>query len=283
MAERGPVGEAGGERADEPIDVKKPPEGRPAAVEAQPAKPEAVSRKIIYTTSIEVVVEDFDAAERELLQLLKAQDGAYIAKSDVRGSPGTPRSGSWTIRVPVSGFEAFKQAVAHLGELQRNQTDSQDVTDEYYDLGARIKNKQVEEERLLKHLEKSTGKLEDILAVEKELTRVRGEIERYQGRRQYLEKLSALTTVTVTIHERKNYGPDKTQAPTFGTTVSRTFEGSLDVLASFGKGLVLFVVALLPWLVVLAVLAVPAVLLWRRQRRQIAIIQPVTGTPLETP
>src|SRR5262249_27737277 len=135
----------------------------------------------------------------------------------------------------------------------------------------------------LKHLEKSTGKLEDILAVEKELTRVRGEIERFQGRRQYLEKLSALTTVTVTIHERKNYVPDKSQAPAFGTTVARTFEGSLDVLASFGKGLVLLIVALVPWLVVLVLLGVPAVLMWRRQRRQVPIVQPITGPPPETP
>ena len=86
---------------------------------------------------------------------------------------------------------------------QKNTTDSQDVTEEYYDVEARIKNKRVEEERLLKHLEQSTGKLEDILKVEKEISRVRGEIERQQGRLQYLDKLSALTTVTITLHERK--------------------------------------------------------------------------------
>jgi hypothetical protein len=272
------------------VDVKKPVDGMmapgvpQAPGQAQPAKPEPVSRKIIYTASVEITVEKFEAAEQELLQLVKAQDGAYIAKSDVRGSPGTPRSGTWTIRVPVAGFEAFKQAVAGLGELQRNQTDSQDVTDEYYDLGARIKNKQVEEERLLKHLEKSTGKLEDILAVEKELTRVRGEIERYQGRRQYLEKLSALTTVTVTIHERKNYVPSEPKAPAFGTTVSRTFESSLDLLTAFGKGLVLVTVALVPWLVLLAILAVPAALWWRRRRRRAPpVVQPIPQLPPANP
>jgi hypothetical protein len=55
-------------------------------------------------------------------------------------------------------------------------------------------------------------------------------------------------------------------APDFGTSVGRTFQGSVDLLASFGRGVVLTVVALAPWLAVLAVLAVPTFLLWRRNR-----------------
>ena len=90
----------------------------------------------------------------------------------------------WKIRVPVDQFESFVQKVVALGELERTLRTSQDVTEEYYDIEARIKNKKVEEERLLKHLEKSTGKLEEILAVEREISRVRGEVERLQGRLQ---------------------------------------------------------------------------------------------------
>jgi hypothetical protein len=239
--------------------------------DAQPA--ESPSRKIIYTATIELIVEDFDLARTELLRLVKEQKEAYISHSDITGTSGAPRSGTWTIRVPVVAFNPFLESIASLGKLQRNNVDSKDVTDEYYDLQARVKNSQVEERRLLKHLEESTGKLQEILAVEKELTRVRGEIERMQGRVQYLEKLSALTTVTVIMHERKGYVPP--QNPAFATTVGQTFGASLDALLRFGQALVIVVVAVTPWLPVIAFFAVPLWLLMRRHVRPVRPLAPV--------
>lgn len=233
--------------------------GKPPAAGEQPA---AVPRKIIYTASIELVVEDFAQAERDLLQLVKAQQG-FVARSDTRGNPGSQRTGTWTVRIPVEHFEAFLEAAAQLGQLERSNTDSQDVTEEYYDLEARLKNKRVEEARLLQHLEKSTGKLEEILQVEKEISRVRGEIEQLQGRVQRLTNLTTLTTITVTIQERKGYVPPT--APSFGTTVRRTFERSVLNVREFGEGFVLVAVALTPWLPVLAVGGVP-LWMWRRRR-----------------
>ena len=106
---------------------------------------------------------------------------------------------------------------------------------EYYDLEARIKNKQQEETRLLKHLADSTGKLEDILAVERELTRVRGEIEQMQGRIRYLGNLSALSTVTLNVTEVRNYTPPV--HPTFGNADrARTFNDSLVYSDRFRQG-----------------------------------------------
>jgi hypothetical protein len=250
-------------------------QGKPA--DDAPAK--TLPRKIIYTAQMELVVEDFASAEQEIGQLIKAQD-AYIAKSDIRGSPGSPRQGTWTIRVPADRFEALREALLKLGELQRTNIDSQDVSDEYYDLDARIKNKKVEEERLLRHLDKSTGKLEDILAVEREISRVRGEIERQQGRLKYLSQMTALTTVTVTLHERKGYVPPA--APTFATSVGRTFEGSVETLAGFGKGVALVIVALVPWLPVLAVLGLLGWLVVRRRVRAVPHArQPAPAVPAQ--
>jgi hypothetical protein len=250
------------------------------AVVKAPAQPEAAKpsdRKIIYNGALTVSVEDFSRAEEALGRLVKEQ-GGYVINSEVTGSPGAPRSGQWKVRVPVERFDAFREAVARLGEVERNTTDSQDVTDEYYDLEARIKNKKVEETRLLQHLEKSTGKLEEILAVEKELSRVRGEVEQMQGRLQMLAKLTAMTTVTVTLHERRTY--TSPEAPAFGTSIARTFTGSLDLLAQFGKGIVLLLVAVAPWLVILAIVAVPLWLVLRRHRNRVA---PAMALPVEPP
>src|SRR6266480_3149338 len=173
-------------------DVEKPAKGE----EARPA--EVVARRIIHNADVSLVVQDFDAANEQLLLLVKSQQG-FVAKSEVAGSAGAPRSGHWRIRLPVDHYQDFLSALVKLGVPEKNTTDSQDVTDEYYDVEARIKNKKVEEERLLKHLEKSTGKLEEILAVETEISRVRGEVERLQGRLRVLANQTELTTVTVTM------------------------------------------------------------------------------------
>ncbi len=215
-----------------------------------------------------VIVEDFDRAEEAFKQLISQQKGCYVAQAEVTGSAGSPRKGHWKVRVPVGQFEAFVEGVTKLGVPQRNSIDSKDVTEEYYDLEARVKNKKVEEQRLLKHLEKSTGKLEDILAVEREIGRVRGEIEQQEGRLRLLANLTTLTTVSITIQEIKNYIPPR--APTFASTIASTFSSSLDALIAFGKGLVLVAIALAPWLPVIAVVVVPAWLVIRRQLRRVS-------------
>jgi hypothetical protein len=233
--------------------------GKPAG-----AKDVPLARKIIYTAELQVIVEDFDKSVKELEKQVKSTKG-YVAESDVSNTPGSPRTAHWRVRVPVAKYDAFRDAVAALGEVQKNSTDARDVTDEFYDLQARIKNKQKEEDRLNEILQKATGKLDDVLKIEEVLSRVRGEIEQMQGQAQRLTNLTSLTTVTVTLNERRSYVPP--EAPGFGTSIGRTFSGSVDALVAVGRGLVLFVVALAPWLPFLAVAAGVLWLVLRRARR----------------
>src|SRR5262249_242477 len=79
-----------------------------------------------------------------------------------------------------------------------------------------------------------------------------------------------LATFTITLSERKSYVRPET--PAFGTRISRTFGGSFDSLAEFGQGLVLVLVALVPWLPVVALIAVPAWLWLRRRRRGVVAV-----------
>jgi hypothetical protein len=236
-------------------------EGAPAAAPAIP--PAAMPRKIIYTTEIDLVAETLAGAERELGRLVK-QAGGYLAETEISGSPGSPRQGRWRARVPVGRFDTFVAAVTRLGELQNIHTNSQDVSEEYYDLEARLANKRVEEQRLLKHLTHSTARLEEILAVERELSRVRGEIEQMEGRRKMLASVADLATVTITVHEVKDYAPPK--AAGLGAQVGRTFHESVSLLGEFLKGLVLCAVGLAPWALVTALVALPLWLFLRRRR-----------------
>jgi hypothetical protein len=135
-------------------------------------------------------------------------------------------------------------AVTKLGELQTTRTDSQDVTAQFTDLQARISNKQVEESRLVVLLQRPNARLTDILQVERELSRVRGEIEQMQGQLRLLANQSALATVTVTLHEVKGYVAPK--PATFGSEISRTFAASVDGMREMGKIIVLMMVSLAP-------------------------------------
>lgn len=237
---------------------QKPPSSRSAT------ERDAAKRKIVYRADVDLVVEQFEPLPEQIEAAVK-QHGGFVSASNITGSPGRPRSGRWTVRVPVDRFTEFLAAVRQLGEVRSINSTSDDVTAEYYDIEARIRNKQQEEERLLKLLAEATGKLQEVLAVEKELSRVRGEIEQAQGRMRMLKDVTDLTTVTVSVTEIKNYVPE--EAPTYLTRVRRAFSASTTTLVISAQGLSLVAVALVPWLpvplaIVLIVLAV------RRARRR---------------
>src|SRR5262249_27547026 len=142
-------------------------------------------RKIIYTAQAELLVDDFDKAEEELLGLLAEHKG-YVAKADAQGTPGTPRTGTWTLRVPAEQFETFLKQVARLGELRRSTTDSEDITDQYYDMKAEVRNLEAREEALRQLYKQkiAASKLEDLLAVDREISQVRGQINVRKGQLQ---------------------------------------------------------------------------------------------------
>ncbi len=217
-----------------------------ASAFARDASAPALQRKIIYDASIGIVVADFAQVETKIVQLVQQVHG-YIAEMQITGSPGSVRTGHYKVRVPVEAFESFLHDVAALGELENNHRTSQDVTEQYYDIDARIKNKQVEEERLVQILKETTGKIEDVLRIETELSRVRGEIEQMQGRLRVLENLSSLTTIDITVRERDKYQPAPPVAASFETRISATFEASIKRLTELGQSVVLFVVDWGPW------------------------------------
>jgi hypothetical protein len=234
----------------------------------------SAKRKIIYNGTVQLIVKDLDKTEADLKALMK-EFGVNVASSELTGSAGSPRSGHWRLRVPVERFDEFKDEVVKLGVPQRNTTDSQDVSEEYYDLEDRIKNKRMELDTLRTYLQekKATSRLDEILTIEKELSRVRGELDQLEGRLRRLKDLTTLATLNVTLQEIKDYQPEP--PATFGNSVQGTFSDSIDLLLRVGKGVAIVAVALGPWLAVLAVVAVPSWRIGRRYWRKAQRVQTV--------
>ncbi len=244
--------------------VPRQPANAPPAEGENPPEENVIERKIQFTASLRIIVEDFEKAESGLLRLVKETEEnkqkSFVSYSEIQTSSGQPRSGTYTIRVPVGKFTSFREAVLKLGEAETNTLSSQDRTLEYYDLQAHIENYKTEEVNLKKLLEKKQDDYKIWSEIRKDLREVRLEIDRLEGRLKVLKDLTSLTTITVTLIAREKYEP-----ASFGTVVGRTFSGSVNALGTAGRWSVLVVVALVPWI---PLIAIGALLFWWAAKRQ---------------
>jgi hypothetical protein len=155
---------------------------------------------IIRTGHVTVKVDSLDAAVARVRQLA-TRLGGYVANTSLNGGDNQVRSATLEIKLPADRFDEAVGALRPIGEVEMVNINAQDVGEEFVDVTARVANARRLEERLVELLARRTGKLEDVLAVERELARVREEIERYDGRLRYLRTRVAVSTLAVTVHE----------------------------------------------------------------------------------
>jgi hypothetical protein len=225
-------------------------------------QPADAARRIIYEAEINLVVKDVNEVESKIAALLKEHQG-YVAESSIDRTQGEELAGRWRVRIPVEYFDAFLDAVAKLGVPESRKQTAQDVTEEFVDLEAQISNKKKLEERIVELVNNQNGEIKDVIEVERELGRVRGEIEQMEGRLRYLTNRAELTTVTIVAREVDDYVPP--QAPSFANQIRRAWTNSLKSLQHFGQRAVVAAVYALPWIFVLGAVLVPG--LWYARRR----------------
>ena len=187
---------SGGMAGPRPVYPAAPSDGKGGSGETGGGLP-AVSaeRRIIRNGNISLTVSDVDKS-RDAVGELTTGLGGYTVSSSFSGKDEELK-GSITIRVPDDKFE---QALSELRKMavkvQSESSYSQDVTEEYIDLSARLKNAEATESQYLALLAKAVS-VEDILKVQERLSQVRSEIEQIKGRMQYLERQTSMSLITV--------------------------------------------------------------------------------------
>lgn len=152
-------------------------------------------RLVIKTGTMKIIVKDIKEALQAISRFAEEKEGWVVSKNmDVEEETLT---GEITIRVPAKDFDKALAYIRSLAEkVTSERVEGQDVTEEYIDLKARLKNLEATEAQLLKIMQRA-GKVSDILIVYRELSNIREEIERVKGRIQYLEESTQMSTITV--------------------------------------------------------------------------------------
>jgi len=164
----------------------------------QNGKATSLDRKIISTAQLQLEVENVQSVYNKITSIT-LQQGGFISGSSIYGYDER-KNGQMTIRVPQKNFYTAIEQIEALGTVRSKQVQGQDVTEEYIDINARLGNLQKQENRLSEIL-KMANTVKDVLDVERELERVRGEIERLTGRMNYLEQSIEVSTITVNVNE----------------------------------------------------------------------------------
>ena len=168
------------------------------AADALPMPTEA--NMVIRTATASVKVDSLEPAVAAV-RLLAARVGGFVANTDLQTGEGQLRSATIEVKVPATRFDEALAGLQPIGKLESANVETEDVGEEYVDVTARMDNAHRLERRLIDLLATRTGKLKDVLDVEQSLARVREEIERYEGRLRYLKAHTAMSTLTVTVHE----------------------------------------------------------------------------------
>ncbi len=200
-----------------------------------------IDRQVIRSGYMSLLVDNVSQTITSISSAVESLEG-FVEHSNINRNTISPQ-GSIRVRVPVERFDEAFTKLKEYGEVQSEQTDGQDVTEEYVDLQAQLNNLQATEAQFLTIMERAV-EIEDVLAVQRELSNVRSQIERIEGRIKFLDSRTNYSSITV------NLVTDPEDLPVIDDTDKwKPLAVAKDAL----RGLVVFaqdVVNVLIWLVV---------------------------------
>jgi hypothetical protein len=245
----------------------------------QPASPtsNALKRLVIREATLKLRTPRPNKLVQAAPGLAQRFDG-FVVKSELSRVGETSVEANVVLRVDAERLDSALAELRKLGEVLSESVTGEDVTAEFVDVEARLKAKRVLEERLLA-IAAASSKVDDMLKVESELARVRGEIEQLEGRSRYLEQSARLSSIHVTAVSPSQ--PNEAAGESFGSKMSKAWShagtGATEVLA----GLVVLAGVLVPLVLVALLVVTPVVIARRRwkRRRQRKLEQSMAAHP----
>jgi len=238
---------------------------------------QALERKIIRNAALTVEVTSPSDSQHKIVSIAESHQG-FVVTSEATQRASEDRTKpemtvTLSVRVPAAQFNQVMDEIRAVGaRVIQEKVTGQDVTEEFMDLEARIKNQKALELQFLEIM-KRAGKVDDALSVQRELAEVRTEIEKLEGRRRFLENQSSLSTINVTLQPPTQI----VNATGFSYSVRSAFSDGVDVAADIVLFLIRAVIALLPiMLLIVLPLALLVKLGLKVVRRRRAVAEPAT-------
>ena len=215
-----------------------------------------ISSMVIRTGDARIEVDSLEIALARI-HALAAQVGGYIGNTSMQAGTREVRQATVEMKLPSERFDAARAGLSAIGKVEYVNVQAQDVSEEYVDVTARVENARRLEQRLVALLATRTGRLEEVLSVERELNRIRETIERYEGRLRYLRTRVAVSTLMIIVHEEEPLGGELGSG-------NRIIEAFRDAWRNFVGFLALFIESL-GVLIPLGIIAGVIAWLWRRR------------------
>jgi hypothetical protein len=223
-------------------------------------------RLVIRTAQITLTTPNFAQARAAVEEILK-RHGGHIGHLNIGTPADSGQTLQATLRLPVNQLDGALAEIRRLGRVETEQQGGEEVTEQMVDLEARLTNAHNTEQRLADILRRSTGKITDVLAVEKEIDRVRGEIERMDAEHKNLRDRVNFATLHVRINEEYQAHLAVAAPSTPSRLRNSAVEGYRNVADSL-TGIAMFGLSYGPALVLwCALLFFPARYAWRRLRK----------------
>lgn len=212
--------------------------------------------KIIKTASLTIKTQSFD---EDLAQLKEAAAalGGRVESSGVSGDrqQGAVRTAYLTLRLPAEQLDAFLNGTGSLkGRVTASSEDSQDVSDSYYDLEARLNTQKTKLARLQELMAQATD-VADLIEIESAISDAQYYIDSYTGRLKQYDSQVSYSTVSITLRE-ETVREAAQEAPSFGTRLVSGLSASLQEAWIFLQNAAIFLVMAAPWLAVIAAVIV---------------------------
>ena len=225
-----------------------------------------LDEKLVYTGNLTVQTLEYDTCVSGIRSKIKDFGGIIQSESESDDDyhwyyddhvNSSTRSLYLTIRIPSAKFYDFLSSVGEEGKVTSRSVNVENISQTYSDTKTQIEALEIEEKRLLEMMEKADT-IEDMIAVESRLTEVQSDLNYYKTRLRGMDTDVAWSTIGISVEEVKKYSPTVVEQ-TFGEKVREAFSDAWKSFIDFLQGLILVLIELLPFLILLAVLAL---LIW---------------------